>query len=44
MKFVRMSTKSMDENPESLRISIDTKAKVKMGEFSSNGKSRGQQV
>jgi len=29
-----------DENPESLRISIDAKAKVKIGEFSRNGKSR----
>ena len=29
-----------DENPESLRISIDAKAEVKIGEFSRNGKSR----
>jgi len=41
---VHKVNKELDENPESLRISIDTKAKVKMGEFSSNGKSRGQQV
>ncbi len=29
-----------DENPESLRISADAKAKVNIGEFSRNGKSR----
>ncbi len=29
-----------DENPDSLRISVDAKAKVKVGEFSRNGKSR----
>ncbi len=29
-----------DEDPESVRISIDAKAKVKVGEFSRNGKSR----
>lgn len=29
-----------DSNPESLRISVDAKAKVKVGEFSRNGSSR----
>jgi hypothetical protein len=29
-----------DNNPESLRISVDAKAKVKVGEFSRNGSSR----
>jgi len=33
-----------DENPESLRISIDAKAKVKLGEFSRNGKSRDREA
>ncbi len=31
------------ENPETLRISLDTKAKVKVGEFSRGGEARGQQ-
>jgi hypothetical protein len=39
---VRQTNKESDENPESLRISIDTKAKVKIGEFSRNGKIRCQ--
>lgn len=33
-----------DENPESLRISVDAKAKVKIGNFSRNGKSRDQKA
>ena len=33
-----------DENPESLRISIDAKAKLKIGEFSRNGKSRDREA
>jgi len=32
--------KESDENPESLRISIDAKAKLKIGNFSRGGKSR----
>lgn len=36
--------KQSDENPESLRISIDAKAKVNIGEFSRNGKSRDQEA
>jgi hypothetical protein len=31
------------ENPETLRISLDTKSKVKIGEFSRGGEARGQQ-
>ncbi|QTA79376.1 Transposase DDE domain-containing protein [Desulfonema limicola] len=34
------ANRQSDENPESLRISIDAKAKVNVGEFSRNGKSR----
>ena len=34
------ANRESDENPESLRISIDAKAKVKIGAFSRNGKSR----
>lgn len=30
-----------DENPNSLRLSIDTKAKVKIGNLSRGGKARG---
>jgi hypothetical protein len=30
-----------DENPRSLRLSIDTKAKVKIGNLSRGGKGRG---
>ena len=33
-----------DENPESLRISIDAKAKVNIGGFSRNGKSRDREA
>ena len=33
-----------DSDPESLRISIDAKAKVNIGEFSRNGKSRDQEA
>jgi hypothetical protein len=33
-----------DENPESLRISVDAKAKVSIGEFSRNGKSRDREA
>ncbi len=33
-----------DENPESLRISIDAKAKLKIGDFSRNGKSRDKEA
>lgn len=33
-----------DENPESVRLSVDAKAKVNIGEFSRNGKSRDRQV
>jgi len=33
-----------DENPESLRISVDAKAKVNIGEFSRNGKSRDKEA
>lgn len=34
------ANRQSDENPESLRISVDAKAKVNIGEFSRNGKSR----
>ncbi len=37
---MRKADRESDENPESLRISVDAKAKVKIGEFSRNGKSR----
>jgi len=33
-----------DLNPESLRISVDAKAKVNIGDFSRNGKSRGKEA
>jgi hypothetical protein len=33
-----------DEDPETLRISIDSKAKVAIGEFSRGGKSRGKEA
>jgi len=33
-----------DKNPESLRISIDAKAKLKIGDFSRNGKSRDKEA
>jgi hypothetical protein len=38
---VHKINKESDDNPESLRISIDTYASVKIGKFSRNGKSRG---
>jgi hypothetical protein len=37
---VQKVNRQSDENPESLRISVDAKAKVNIGEFSRNGKSR----
>jgi len=37
---VREANLKSDNNPESLRISIDSKAEVNIGEFSRNGKSR----
>jgi transposase len=40
---VHEANRVADEDPESLRISIDTKAKVKIGPFSRNGQSRGQE-
>ena len=39
---VHKANKVSDEEPESLRISIDTKAKVKIGEFSRSGRRRGK--
>jgi len=33
-----------DENPESLRLSIDAEAKLNIGEFSRNGKSRDREA
>ncbi|MDM8553808.1 hypothetical protein QUF75_03660 [Desulfococcaceae bacterium HSG7] len=33
-----------DENPESLRISIDAEAEVNIGEFSRNGESRDREA
>lgn len=43
-KNVWKANRESDENPESLRISIDAKAKVKIGDFSRNGKSRDQEA
>lgn len=37
---VEKVNRESDENPESLRISIDAKAKLNIGEYSRNGKSR----
>ena len=37
---MRKADRESDENPESLRISVDAEAEVKTGEFSRNGKSR----
>ncbi len=34
------ANRQSDENPESLRLSVDAKAKLKIGESSGNGKSR----
>ena len=39
---VRETNRAADETEKLLRISIDTKAKVKMGDFSRGGVSRGQ--
>lgn len=36
--------KLADEDPETLRISMDSKAKVSIGDFSRGGKSRGQEA
>ena len=41
---VHQANQASDNNPESLRISVDTKAKVKIGEFSRGGKSRGKEA
>ena len=41
-KNVHEINKLADEDPETLRISIDSKAKVAIGEFSRGGKSRGK--
>lgn len=38
---VHQENKKSDEDPQSLRISIDTKAKLNIGPFSRNGRSRG---
>jgi hypothetical protein len=38
---VHEANKDSDDDPESLRISIDAKAKLNIGPFSRNGKSRG---
>ena len=38
---VEEANRQADEDKETLRISIDTKAKVKIGEFTRNGKIRG---
>ena len=35
---VNKANRESDENPKSLRISIDTKSHLKLGEFSRNGK------
>lgn len=41
---VHQENERSDEDPQSLRISIDTKAKLNIGPFSRNGKSRGQEA
>lgn len=41
---VREANRQSDENPESLRLSVDAKAKVNIGEFSRNGKSRDREA
>jgi len=43
-KNVHEINKLADEDPETLRISIDSKAKVAVGEFSRGGKSRGKEA
>ena len=41
---VREANKAADQREEALRISIDTKAKVDLGDFSRGGQTRGQQA
>ncbi len=41
---VHQANEASDKNPESKRISIDTKAEVKIGELSRGGKSRDQEA
>lgn len=41
---VQHENQASDEQEDSLRISIDTKAKLSVGEFSRGGKSRGQEA
>ena len=41
---VRCANQASDEDENSLRISIDSKAKVDLGEFSRGGQARGQQT
>jgi len=41
---VWMANKASDENPKSLRISIDAKAKLSIGNFSRGGKSRDKEA
>ncbi len=43
-KNVWERNRQSDEDPESLRVSIDAKAKVNIGEFSRNGKSRDKEA
>jgi hypothetical protein len=43
-KNVHEINKLADEDPETLRISIDSKAKVAVGKFSRGGKSRGKEA
>ncbi len=43
-KNVHEVNKLADEDPDTLRISIDSKAKVAVGEFSRGGKSRGKEA
>ncbi len=41
---VRKVNKEVDNDPEALRVSIDTKAKVNIGDFSRGGKARGKEA
>ncbi len=41
---VTAENQQADSNPQSLRISVDTKAKVKIGNFSRNGKTRASEA
>lgn len=43
-KNVHQANQESDKNPHSLRISIDSKAKVKIGPFSRDGKARGKEA